>query len=320
MKPSVTKPTTSARSAHAAEPSPERAQALSKLLLGTASLPTLAEVPLRVLALLDAEDVSLGAIATELDRDPVLAARLLRLANSPLFSRGARLDGIRQAVVRLGFGELRTAVATIGFVDSLGVRSPVFDMQEIFREAVCCASMSRRLAQSGRSAETSSAYLAGLLHSMGQIVLGLCFTERFEDCVLRSRRSLVAISEVIEREFGFGAPAIGAHLLERWRMPDAVIDAVRFQEFPERSPHPDSLAGLVATAYRTARSLGIGIEWPGDSACDWEALAIQALERDRPQTDPRQYLESCRESLSELEESIRVLVPEAPRGSTPLLS
>jgi len=274
-----------------------------------------------VLALLDDPDVSLNEISRTLEGDPLLSARLLRLANSPLFARGQRLDSIHQAIVRLGYAEVRTAVTTIGFIDCVGRDSRAFDMREIFREAVCCASLSRRLARDLRKGSASSAYLAGLLHSMGEIVLGLCFEQRFESCVLEGRASMVPLSEVLEREFGFSAAEIGAHLLGRWRMPEEVVDAVRFKNSPHRSPRENSLAEIVGAAYRTTRALGIGLEWPGDSAIDWAPRAFPVLARASgdEQGGPL-YLEQCRKDMPALEESLEILLPPAGRCRTPLLS
>ena len=283
-----------------------------QLLLGAASLPTLADIPLRVLALLDGEDVSLDAVAEEIEGDPVLAARLLRLANSPLFGNVQSVDTVTKAVVRLGAGEVRTVVLTLAFIDSLGKDSRIFDMREVFREAVCCASLSRQLARDLRAADPATAYLAGLLHSMGEIVLGLCFSERFERAILHARRHLTSAQDALESEFGVPAARLGARLLERWRMPPRVVDAVRFQNEPEASPMADSLAEVVGAARRTARSFGIGIEWPGDSTRDWISEAEPILHRAHgPTGDSALYVQARRAQLTDLDETLSVLLPEA---------
>jgi len=308
--------------AAAATDSSEASYAVAdRLLAQVDSLPTLADVPLRVLALLDTkEEVALAEIASELEHDPVLVTRVLRLARSPLFAGDVPIESVTKAVVRLGIGEIRTLVVTVAFADAVEFDSRVFDMREMFREAVCCGSVARQLAIDLDRGQPAVAYLAGLLHSMGQIALGLCLAPRFEAAIHAARQRLASIEEALEREFGVPPALVGARLLKRWHVPEAVVDAVEHQNRPEASTRSDSLASIVATARKTVRALGIGIEWPGDSARDWTAEALPLLASAHSGGDAHAYLEARHADLAGVDATLSALLPTATFHRTALLS
>ncbi len=212
------------------------------------ALPSPPAVTARLIELGENPNVGLNVIIDVLQTDAALCARLLRLANSPLYGRRRRTENLRQAVTLLGIDAVLTAALSLTLLSTAsgpGSMPPTFGRNR-WRRSVHAAVCAQTLAERSRAAVPGDAFLAGLLQDIGvQVVLRLvpdCYSSLPADC---SHDDLVATERI---RLGTDHAAIGAALLDAWRLPQKFIDAVGASHDLEPAPGDPALARLVNVA------------------------------------------------------------------------
>mgnify|MGYP002713051853 CR=1 FL=1 len=183
-------------------------------LLQEAEIPSLPEVFYRLEAAINNPYSSLADIASILSDDTGLTARILRTANSSLFSFPAPIDTISQAITVVGTQQLRELVLSTYVVRMFeGVPAEFVDMGAFWRHSVACGIAARTMATYRRETNIERFYLLGILHDIGRLILCLYRPEPAAYAMQLAReqnRHLVAVeSETI----GVDHAEIGAALL-----------------------------------------------------------------------------------------------------------
>ena len=136
-------------------------------------LPSLPEVAVRVLEIVDNPRASASELSRAISLDPALTARVMRLANSDLYGFTRRIGSTVQAVTVLGFSQVRSVVLTISILDifSRQGRERNHPHRQIWEHSLACAVAARLLASRARLCPPEEAFVTGLLHDLGKIVL-----------------------------------------------------------------------------------------------------------------------------------------------------
>lgn len=150
----------------------ERAQDIHKQL-AMARLPSLPQALLQILDLSERDDVGLSEIGAVVSQDPGLAAKVLSTANSAYFSRGRPINSIDQCLSIMGAAQVRRIALNQSVAELFGrfQKSGGFDMRYFWYHVLCVAITSRELARRLDYPHVDEAYLAGLLHDVGQLAL-----------------------------------------------------------------------------------------------------------------------------------------------------
>lgn len=198
-------------------------------------LPTFPQTVNEILSTIDDPDGNLQTVVRGIKRDPVVAARVLALANRAEV-RGRRDAGITDlytATSLIGLRRVRE-IALIGslqgFAHALAGGSMVQQLwQHSVGVGVCCEEL---VLHTGVDVSVDSALIAGLLHDVGQAWLYAFDAQRSRDCWTRSRSGVASI-DVLEREsFGVDHAQIGAWLAAHWGLPAAVAQAIAGHHMP----------------------------------------------------------------------------------------
>jgi len=182
---------------------------------------TLSEV-LRVVA-----DDYAGAddLAKVLMRDPAMTAKVLRVVNSPYYGMGRKIGSVPQAVVTLGMRQV-TALALSTSVYTMTERWPSsFDRVRFWRHSLETAIAARDLAEKCGYKKTEEMFVAGLLHDIGLLVLERSFADQYQKMWKKSLGNGTLV-ELEEEAWGSNHARVGQFLLEQWRLPEAICQAV----------------------------------------------------------------------------------------------
>ncbi|MEQ1437854.1 HDOD domain-containing protein [Fontimonas sp. SYSU GA230001] len=181
------------------------------------TLPTLPEVALRIQALLRDEDVAVAAVVKEIQSDPALAVRLLRVANSAAVRGGRSVDSIQQAVTRLGLQYTRLLVNGLVLEQMFRSNSPMLKerLGTCWRDSVEVAALARALAAQCTLLQPELAMLGGLIHRVGTLPI-LRMAEAHTDAI----DTPAELDEVIDRL----APRVGSMVLRAWHFPAELVD------------------------------------------------------------------------------------------------
>lgn len=205
-------------------------------------LPTLPEIALHVRQLAQREDVSAGALALELQKDPALSVRLLRVANSAAQRGGHRVDNIRQAVTRLGFDYTRLLVSGLAIEQMFAKGAPLIEarLRKSWQQSVDVAAAAQVLAAECTLLNPEMAMLAGLAHDIGTLAI-LRLAESHQS-VLDDPQELDNVLDVL-------SPRIGCMVLQAWHFPADLVDVPRqWRDFNDDHDGPPTYADVVRVA------------------------------------------------------------------------
>lgn len=222
-----------------------------------AQLPPLPAAVRAVLGELDEGTASVGQVATLLQRDPALTARVLRLANSAFYGVPGRVASVHDAINLIGLRSLRSLVVTAGVTQALPRSVPAgFDTAAFWRHTVATASAARAMA-SAHGLDEELTYTAGLLHDVGALALAAHFPDTSDDPAPASAGTALGHAEV------------GAIVAAHWHLPATVVQAIACHHRPAEAV-PSVLVDVVHVADALAHGLGFRHE------PDRVALAVQA--------------------------------------------
>lgn len=219
-------------------------------------LPALPLVVSELLASFDNTDVELGELASKVANDQALAAKTLRLANSSFYGLQSRVRTIPQAIAVLGFDTVRALVLGAGVIGGFPAgKDQDVDFDGFWRHAIATALCARALSRhAGHNAEL--AFVAGLLHDLGRLVLATRFPSHYDQVLaLRRQRDWELIRA--EREvLGIDHAQVGRALARHWHIPEPICRAIANHHHPMEQDYGE-LAGVVHVANVIAHGLDL---------------------------------------------------------------
>ncbi len=212
---------------------PIRDKALLARLCQCADLPSPVGVVMRVLELGQDPEVSLGEVAQVINLDPALTAKLLRMANSPLYARQRKTENLRQAITLFGIEGTITLALGFSVVNNLDRRlDDHFDYPHYWRRSLAAATCAQVLAERLALQNREDLFLGGLLQDIGMMMLGRAMPELYPDGhSARQPHDVVCIRE--RERLGTDHAEIGAWLLQQWNFPDNLHALVLYSHDPD---------------------------------------------------------------------------------------
>ncbi len=211
------------------------------------SLPqTLSEV-LRVIS---DEDASASDLAEVLIKDPGLTTKVLRVVNSPIYTSGKNVSSMNLAVMTLGQRSISALALSTSIYDVAGSLNSSIDKKKFWRHSLEVAIAAREIAEAIRYECIEEAFITGLVHDIGLLVMESSFPEKF-DRIWKKYEAGEDILGLEEGIWGTNHARLGRFLLEQWNIPQVICDAVGhyYSEFAEGETNPDfKLSQILALA------------------------------------------------------------------------
>lgn len=218
---------------------------LSALFEQTHNLPNIPKVVQELIDTFNQEDVNVDAIAGKISLDPVLTAKVLRLANSAHYGVSRSISTTTDASVLLGFATLRTLVLASGITGAM--KSPEgFDRKGFWRNNFAVAALAKWMATYTK-VNTDMAFTCGMLHSIGELLIHILLpieSKKIAAAVLAGGK----LHQVENSILGFNYGEVGAELATRWKFPEEIIEGIRTHCDPLSSDPVSPLGGLVHLA------------------------------------------------------------------------
>ncbi|MFP4037938.1 MAG: HDOD domain-containing protein, partial [Desulfobacteraceae bacterium] len=189
------------------------------------NLPALSPVAMEAVELASREGVPASKIAGVIERDPSLAARLLKLANSPFFRAGMPIGTLTQAVVKLGFDRVRMMALSISLRDTfpMGKKGPM-DYEKFWRLSLYRALIAKALASHLKTAHPEEAFVGALLEEIGLLVFyDLFIKDRIENPPPLDLDDLENLLLWEKEAFGIDHRQVGRFVLSQWAFPDKIL-------------------------------------------------------------------------------------------------
>ncbi len=207
------------------------------LVKGTLRLLSPPDVFIRLGRMVDDPSCSIAALAQTISRDPVLSARLLRLANSPFYGFPSRIDTIGRALSVIGTRALRDLVLAVS-APGIFAKMPILDMRAFWEHSLRTAVLARLLASRCGFAEPETLFAAGLFHDVGQLLILAKLPEMGRETRWRARDCGLALHAVEQEVIGFDHAQVGGELLRQWQLPRSLWEAVACHHRPDAARDP----------------------------------------------------------------------------------
>ena len=204
-------------------------------------------------------------VAQSLSRDEGLVLRVLKLANSAAYGMTRNISNISEAIALLGYKSVSNIVlaATVYSVMDKGLSGYALDRGELWRHSLTVAYASRYIAQVTGKVQTEDAYVGGLLHDIGKVVLNDYVRFGYGLIVKMVEEEHIPFPEAEFRVLGFDHAMVGALLTERWDLLEAYQMAVAYHhkpnELPEDKLQYQPILDVVSVANSICLMLGIGL-------------------------------------------------------------
>jgi len=219
-----------------------------ELIAQIKTLPSSPQLMQKMMLLLDDPDSTVDSLVEVIQLERSLAARVVHLANSPIYNGGA-CGSIEEAVQRLGYATVHEAVMTIMAIETFSKTLRIYRCPTSvqWRLALATACAARELAR--RTGEdVNQSYTLGLLHNVGMVAIDRWVQTRQPGVVLECGDWPEEWQTSENRLLGYDHAEPSAIMMRMWGFPVPMIEAVKFQFRPQAAPNSSGLAALLLAA------------------------------------------------------------------------
>ncbi|MCD4650525.1 MAG: HDOD domain-containing protein [Candidatus Cloacimonetes bacterium] len=191
--------------------------------------------------------VNARLLAENIEKDPPLSSRIMRIANSSYYGSRRKIESIKEAIIRIGQEEVKTLALSQKvweiFANSCG--NARFNMCDLWKHSIAVAIFSQKVYRQELRLSGGNAYAAGLLHDIGIIVINQFLQDEFE-MIIKSDESFT--DKEVEA-LSFTHAEIGAELISGWGLPDDIHNAIRLHHQPFlKKESKEILSGVIFIA------------------------------------------------------------------------
>jgi putative nucleotidyltransferase with HDIG domain len=238
---------------------------MQTLLRQIRDLPALPDVAMRVMRVADDDRANLPDVAKTISTDQALTTRVLRMANSSFYGAIRTISTVSDAVVLLGLRTVRNLAMAASCQDLLASALTGYHLRrgDLWRHSYCCALVAQSLAKRVRYPVAEEAFVAGLLHDVGKVLVSVQMRTQFNLVLYTASKLKIPFIDAEKQILGFDHAEIGARMLEQWNLPDSLVQTTRYHHDPLAAKSPTALCCLTHVAEVVCLMLGVGLGGDG---------------------------------------------------------
>jgi putative nucleotidyltransferase with HDIG domain len=234
---------------------------IETLINGLDELPTLPSVFFTVNKMLSDPRTSAIDIGNAISLDQVIASKILKLANSSFYGFTSRVNTIPHAVAVLGFSSTKNIVLTTSVLSTLNLKTRIkgFSLTDFWKHSAAVGTIAKLIANESYPQKLEEAFVAGLLHDIGKLILAICAPEFFAETIKLAISKDCLFLEVEKEITGISHPEIVALINKKWNLPEEITEVIikHHENINEASEHA-ILTAIVQLADVLARGLQFG--------------------------------------------------------------
>jgi putative nucleotidyltransferase with HDIG domain len=254
---------------------------LDQLVQSVEEVPALPDTALKVLKMTEDPTVSARDIGNAIAIDVALTSKVLRIANSAYYGMPRSVSTVQEAIVILGMQVLRNVALAAASYDLLRKEYAGYGIGagELWKHSISCAVTAQIIARKTRAVRSEEAFVAGLLHDIGKVILNVHVAPQFQ--------AIMALAELDDMPFhlaekevlGFDHAEVGARLGEKWNLPSPLCAAISGHHLLERGEDKPELTALIHIANVVCQDSDLTLSY-GKPPPPLDPAALQTLEMD----------------------------------------
>lgn len=242
-------------------------------------VPPFPQIAIRVLQLVNHEDVPIRQLSDLISSEPVFSSEILSIANSALYARRAPVTSILHAIALLGTQSLRGLCLTVAMRAYFSKSLHHSSLMTIWRHNLACAFIAEHLATVGL-VDRDDAYTAGVMHDIGRFALAAI---RPDEYALLLETNCGSANDTLPRErelFGFDHCEAGHHLIADWGLPSELEAVVSLHHCNRQKNEHWQMADVINLSCRMADTVGFAVS-PQAEITAYEDLLEEIPVRER---------------------------------------
>ncbi len=249
-----------------------------RLLASAYTLPALPFIIEEVNRVIDDPKASAANLAEVISRDQALVAKILSVANSPLYGIPRRVSTIDFAIIILGFNHIKNIVIAFSLMDSISsFNTEIFDRQRYWVHSLLTATASKRVADDLGYHVSGEAFTAGLLHDLGIPIICKHFPKEFKQIQELMLEKGLSYRDAEIMVLGMDHQEIGRILVERWNLPQSLAEVVGCHHQPSLAVEHKNLTALIHLTDYMANKFSGGNIWDDSNVIDTSILETLRL-------------------------------------------
>jgi len=237
---------------------------LETAIMTAADLPTIPVVAIKVMQLIESDTATAEGLAKIVASDPAVAARVLKISNSSFYGCRRQIQTLSSAIVILGFSTLRSLVVAASVKQ---VYKPYGLTEKMLWEHSFAAGLAAKIiANRTRAANEEEAFLAGLFHDIGKIIMNTLDRTKFQEVMQHCYNEGISFGQAERGVYPFSHDEVGAYVIKKWNFPEILTSAILQHHTLEFSELDDpalvNLTAVTSLADLFCLKLGIGVREP----------------------------------------------------------
>jgi HD-like signal output (HDOD) protein len=217
------------------------------LLKKTDKLPNVPDVVRELIVLLNDPNANYFDISQKVAHDQTMSLKVLRVVNSAYFGLSRKVYSIDEATVILGINKLKTLVIASGFANSVKSVEGI-DLKAFWQESFRVAILAQWLGKRTDLVDAEEAFTAGIVHNLGRLLLHLTEPTIAQEIRTRTKENFISRTKAELDALGFTTQDASKALMDLWKFPPELGEAVRMHKRPFSEEDPQPLACVLNLA------------------------------------------------------------------------
>lgn len=215
-------------------------QSLEQLASGKKDLPTLPGIALKILDVVNDEEAGVKKMGDLIASDPPLAAKILRMVNSPFYGFAVKIASVHHAINLLGTNAVKNLALSFSILNSYRSKpSDTFDYIKFWKKSLISAIAAKLICEKCYPGQAEDAFFIGLVHDIGILALNHCKPDQYREVMQEITLPEQLDYEVESRIIGHNHMEMGEYLISSWGMPSTVSTPIKFHHLPDKLQSED---------------------------------------------------------------------------------
>jgi putative nucleotidyltransferase with HDIG domain len=241
-------------------------------------IPTLPLIADKIIELVGNRDTYIDNVVETIEKDPAISAKVLSFSNTAFFRTGCPVTNIADAVMKIGFDNVKGIALGISLLTVFRADKPGRDAEyaHIFKHCLAVGLIAKEIEKHLECEYREDVFTSGLLHDIGLLVMHSFFpdiSERVVQMVKKGKKYIEAENEI----YGFMHGDVGAWLADQWNLPDSIHEAIYCHHIISRAQRNPSTAAVVHIADNMAIRNGCSPVLAGGFEYTVDEIALKAV-------------------------------------------
>lgn len=250
-----------------------------RLLSNIRNLPSVPFIMVEISKMLDNPRAGASELGKLISKDQAMVAKILSVANSPLYGLPRRVATIEFAIVILGFDQIKNIVIALSMMEAFKNHDDKkWNKKAYWIHSLVVASAAKRIADDLGYRKSGETFTCGLLHDLGISVIQRYFYNDFNEICKLAEDQQMRYLNAEKNVLGITHQEIGQYLAEKWNLPPALGEGILYHHQPSEADENKVMASIVHLADFMTQRFQIGdFNWDENITLDSNIIEILGL-------------------------------------------